>query len=81
MDRTADGVEVREGLVCYDNNLDVVVVGKPLPYGNPAEPTWYSTTYYEGGGKGPSQDASRLSTTFRDYNGKRWVAPQVVGLP
>lgn len=84
MDRTADGVVITEGLVCYDNNLDVVKVGKPYhTERNEREGRdviWYRLTTLDGQPDG-SADGGRLSTTFRDYNGKRWVAPEPIGKP
>lgn len=87
MEFTADRVPITEGLVCYDNNLDVVVVGEPAHVerneNTGKSVTWYRVYQYINNDglhtvRGRSMgtfDGGRLSTTFRNYHGKTFRAP------
>lgn len=81
---TADRVEVVPGLVCYDNNLDVVVVGEEAyeetNQNTGVTVTWFRLTYHKDGARAGSCDGSRLSTTFRNYKGQTFRAPESIPL-
>ena len=69
---TWDGVEIRVGLVAFDNNLTLVVVAD-----DGGRDGWFRTIRIGGHGQGRavgSSDASRLSTTFQPYEGPKWIA-------
>lgn len=73
MDRTADRVPVTEGLIAYDNNLDLVRVtleGVREDHGV----KWYECFDTLTGKRSPMMDGGRLATVHLDYDGKRHVA-------